>query len=114
MSSGDCALVDVNLMEIHWANLYTAEAYDLMCTPNLTLRSSLLPLQYTTLPGDCALVDVNFMESHWANPELTPVAIRAGQLLAQRLYGGATVTMDYSLVSDRQKKRSCASVQGLQ
>merc|ERR1719399_2635355 len=28
--------------------------------------------------------------------ELTPVAIQAGKLLASRLYGGATATMDYT------------------
>jgi thioredoxin/glutathione reductase (selenoprotein) len=31
-------------------------------------------------------------------PELTPVAIQAGELLARRLYGGATKNMDYDLV----------------
>lgn len=31
-------------------------------------------------------------------PELTPVAIQAGKLLAARLYGGATETMDYDMV----------------
>ena len=31
-------------------------------------------------------------------PELTPVAIQAGELLARRLYGGATKQMDYELV----------------
>jgi thioredoxin/glutathione reductase (selenoprotein) len=31
-------------------------------------------------------------------PELTPVAIQAGRLLAKRLYGGSTVKMDYNLV----------------
>lgn len=30
--------------------------------------------------------------------ELTPVAIKAGELLAKRLFGGSTVQMDYSLV----------------
>lgn len=30
--------------------------------------------------------------------ELTPVAIKAGILLAQRLFGGSTQTMDYSMV----------------
>ncbi|KAG5184506.1 electron donor-dependent reductase [Tribonema minus] len=49
--------------------------------------------------GDCAMVDVNFMESHWANPELTPVAIMAGQLLAARLYGKGTDKMDYTLIA---------------
>jgi pyruvate/2-oxoglutarate dehydrogenase complex dihydrolipoamide dehydrogenase (E3) component len=31
-------------------------------------------------------------------PELTPVAIKAGKLLAARLFGGAAERMDYSLV----------------
>jgi len=31
-------------------------------------------------------------------PELTPVAIQAGIMLARRLYGGATAAMDYDLV----------------
>ena len=31
-------------------------------------------------------------------PELTPVAIQAGELLARRLYGGATKNMDYDLI----------------
>ncbi|KAG8468147.1 hypothetical protein KFE25_007199 [Diacronema lutheri] len=31
-------------------------------------------------------------------PELTPVAIQAGKLLARRLYGGSTKRMDYNLV----------------
>lgn len=31
-------------------------------------------------------------------PELTPVAIQAGRLLARRLYGNSSVTMDYNLI----------------
>ena len=31
-------------------------------------------------------------------PELTPVAIKAGELLARRLFGGATQKMDYELI----------------
>jgi thioredoxin reductase (NADPH) len=31
-------------------------------------------------------------------PELTPVAIAAGRLLARRLFGGATIGMDYSKI----------------
>ena len=31
-------------------------------------------------------------------PELTPVAIKAGELLAQRLFGGSAVLMDYERV----------------
>ena len=34
-------------------------------------------------------------------PELTPVAIRAGKLLADRLFGGSDVTMDYDKVCHR-------------
>ncbi|CAN0163836.1 unnamed protein product [Ectocarpus sp. 6 AP-2014] len=49
--------------------------------------------------GDCTSVDVMFHESHWANPELTPVAVQAGELLASRLYARATEQMDYSLVA---------------
>ena len=33
-----------------------------------------------------------------AETELTPVAVRAGKLLAARLYGGATEQMDYTQV----------------
>eukprot|EP00953_Heterococcus_sp_UTEX-ZZ885_P016752 9399-Heterococcus_DN1.PRE.5 len=46
--------------------------------------------------GDCTLVDVEFEDAHWANPELTPVAIIAGQLLAGRLFGKQTDKMDYT------------------
>jgi hypothetical protein len=49
--------------------------------------------------GDCTLVDVEFEDAHWANPELTPVAIVAGQLLAGRLFGKQTDKMDYTKVS---------------
>ena len=35
-------------------------------------------------------------------PELTPVAIRAGRLLARRLFDGATEQMDYDKVCLRQ------------
>lgn len=31
-------------------------------------------------------------------PELTPVAIQAGRLLARRIYGGSTIPMDYTFV----------------
>lgn len=34
----------------------------------------------------------------YGTPELTPVAIKAGELLARRLFAGATQTMDYALV----------------
>lgn len=34
-------------------------------------------------------------------PELTPVAIRAGKLLADRLFGGSDVMMDYDKVCHR-------------
>lgn len=37
-------------------------------------------------------------EAPSSRPELTPVAIRAGQLLAQRLYGGGSATMDNRLI----------------
>jgi pyruvate/2-oxoglutarate dehydrogenase complex dihydrolipoamide dehydrogenase (E3) component len=36
--------------------------------------------------------------SHGKLLELTPVAIKAGQLLAQRLYGGSDLKMDYYAV----------------
>jgi thioredoxin/glutathione reductase (selenoprotein) len=48
--------------------------------------------------GDCTTTDVKFYDSHWANPELTPAAIKAGQLLVSRLFGGGTETMDYTLL----------------
>jgi len=34
-----------------------------------------------------------------ARPELTPVAVQAGKLLAQRLYGGSSLEMDYENVA---------------
>jgi len=34
-------------------------------------------------------------------PELTPVAIKAGQMLAKRLFGGAAALMDYDFVSQQ-------------
>eukprot|EP00904_Undaria_pinnatifida_P006428 jgi/Undpi1/2915/HiC_scaffold_14.g06292.m1 len=49
--------------------------------------------------GDCTSVDVMFHDAHWANPELTPVAVQVGELLATRLYGKGTEQMDYSLVA---------------
>lgn len=33
-------------------------------------------------------------------PELTPVAIQAGKLLARRLFGGSEVIMNYDLVCE--------------
>lgn len=33
-------------------------------------------------------------------PELTPVAIKAGRLLAERLFNGSKVKMDYDKVSN--------------
>lgn len=50
--------------------------------------------EQTNLPwlyalGDCAE----------GRPELTPPAIRAGKLLAERLFGGASELMDYDLVA---------------
>lgn len=35
----------------------------------------------------------------YGRPELTPVAIQAGRLLAQRLYGGSTEQMDYTNIA---------------
>lgn len=49
--------------------------------------------------GDCTSVDVMFHDAHWANPELTPVAVQVGELLAARIYGNGTEQMDYSLVA---------------
>ncbi|CAM9886928.1 unnamed protein product, partial [Phaeothamnion confervicola] len=49
--------------------------------------------------GDCSVVDVVFANSHWANPELTPIAIKAGELWASRLFGGAKKMMDYKLAA---------------
>ena len=51
------------------------------------------PGERTNVPHVYALGDV--LEGR---QELTPVAIRAGQLLAQRLFGGGTAVMDYDLV----------------
>jgi thioredoxin reductase (NADPH) len=36
------------------------------------------------------------MQGRW---ELTPVAIKAGKLLARRLFGGSTQLMNYDMVS---------------
>ncbi|CAM9454616.1 unnamed protein product [Ascophyllum nodosum] len=49
--------------------------------------------------GDCTSVDVLFHDAHWANPELTPVAVQTGELLASRLYGKGKEQMDYCLVA---------------
>jgi len=38
--------------------------------------------------GDCSM----------GRPELTPVAVQAGKLLSQRLFGGKSKLMDYSLI----------------
>lgn len=37
-------------------------------------------------------------DARFGGPELTPVAARQGQLLAARLFGGATAEMDYELI----------------
>ena len=37
-------------------------------------------------------------DARYGNPELTPVAIKQGTLLADRLFGGSEQTMDYSLI----------------
>lgn len=47
----------------------------------------------TNVPNIYALGDV-LQQSQ----ELTPVAIKAGTLLARRLFGGGSVKMDYNLV----------------
>jgi hypothetical protein len=65
---------------------------NLACKCTNTPRSNVI--------GDCTLVDVEFEDAHWANPELTPVAIIAGRLLAGRLFGKQTEKMDYTKVSD--------------
>lgn len=49
--------------------------------------------------GDCTSVDVLFHDSHWANPELTPVAVQVGELLASRLFGKSKEEMEYSMVA---------------
>eukprot|EP00123_Amoebidium_parasiticum_P005705 comp16843_c0_seq1/m.15291 comp16843_c0_seq1/g.15291 ORF comp16843_c0_seq1/g.15291 comp16843_c0_seq1/m.15291 type:complete len:495 (-) comp16843_c0_seq1:298-1782(-) len=46
--------------------------------------------EQTNIPSIYAIGDVLL-----GRPELTPVAIQAGRLLARRLYGGAATTMDY-------------------
>jgi len=51
-------------------------------------------LEATTAPSVHAVGDVAA-----GRPELTPVAVRAGELLAQRLFGGSTEAMDYNLVA---------------
>ncbi|XP_017113200.1 thioredoxin reductase 1, mitochondrial isoform X1 [Drosophila elegans] len=48
----------------------------------------------TNVPNIYAVGDIIY-----GKPELTPVAILAGRLLARRLYGGATQRMDYSDVA---------------
>jgi thioredoxin reductase (NADPH) len=52
----------------------------------------------TNVPHVHAIGDVVCDAKGNTRPELTPVAIQAGQLLARRLYGGATRQMDYHLV----------------
>lgn len=37
-------------------------------------------------------------DARYGNPELTPVAIKQGKLLADRLFGGSSKQMDYSLI----------------
>lgn len=37
-------------------------------------------------------------DARYGNPELTPVAIKQGKLLADRLFGGSNKQMDYSLI----------------
>ena len=49
--------------------------------------------EQTNVPHIYAIGDVIYGQL-----ELTPVAIRAGALLAKRLFGGATATMDYKMV----------------
>ena len=44
------------------------------------------------------VVDGSTLDPPAAETELTPVAVRAGKLLAARLYGGATEQMDYTQV----------------
>jgi len=46
-------------------------------------------LEQTAIPGIFSIGDVN------GKIELTPVAVRAGRILADRLYGGKTAVMDY-------------------
>ena len=50
--------------------------------------------EQTTVPHIFAIGDV--LQDR---PELTPVAIRAGKLLADRLFGGSEIIMDYDKVS---------------
>jgi len=52
------------------------------------------PLDCTNVPHIFALGDVLL-----GKPELTPVAIKAGQMLAARLFGGSTAPMDYRNVA---------------
>ena len=40
------------------------------------------------------------LQGRW---ELTPVAIKAGKLLARRLYGGSTQLMNYDMVSAEEQ-----------
>ena len=61
---------------------------------------------FLTLACDCPLFFLrSFLQHIYAvgdvldgRPELTPVAIQAGRLLADRLYGGSSATMQYELV----------------
>ncbi|XP_065155963.1 thioredoxin reductase 1, mitochondrial isoform X3 [Atheta coriaria] len=50
--------------------------------------------EQTNVPHIFAVGDVLYKK-----PELTPVAIHAGRLLARRLFGGSNVTMDYDNVA---------------
>ncbi len=58
--------------------------------PAFIIHSYILPLDTIGIPLRCyeILTPLLTLQCRWANPELTPVAIRAGKLLATRLFGG--------------------------
>jgi len=60
-----------------------------------TIADGKIPVknEQTNVPNIYAIGDV--IEGIW---ELTPVAIQAGRLLADRLYGGKTIVMDYMTI----------------
>ncbi|KAH9376885.1 hypothetical protein HPB48_002799 [Haemaphysalis longicornis] len=62
-----------------------------------TARLNLGAAQVDTNPKNHKVV-VNEHDQSSGRPELTPVAIRAGRLLAQRLAGASTECMDYNTV----------------
>ena len=74
-------------------------------TENLNLQAAGVKINSSNSKIICDDTDQSNVPHIWAvgdvsdgRPELTPSAIRAGELLAKRLFGGSKVKMDYNLV----------------